>query len=1028
MLMRKLFFVLGMMLFLGQGLYAQVKTVTGKIVSSSDNKPVPGATVTVNGGRRRNSAVAGADGSFSISVPAGIEFMLEVSAVGFESKEVSADAIRGDNFTVVLKETTKGLNEVIVVGYGTSRKKDLTGAIGLVALPNADKTPVTGTSQLLEGTVAGVQVTQTNAQPGSSFTVRIRGTNSISSGSDPLYVVDDFPGADISALNPSDIASIEVLKDASATAIFGSRGANGVVIITTKKGVSGKNTVTFDMYTGIQQVGKKLKMMNAGQFATYLDQVTTINNQNNGTTTAVPYTQAQINAMGAGTDWQKALFRTAPISNYSLGFSGGTPEGHHYLSFNFFDQSGIILNSDYKRGTIRFNLDHKVGSKIKVGFNSQASYDYQDKANVNTNGGSTGGTLLDALRASPIVPIKDSTGNYTFQNGPQPYVDILGNPVAAAVRNTDKGSNIRLLTNMYGEYEVISGLRLRANFGGELLNYREDVFRPTTTYLGNSTNGYAGVNTNNNYDWLSEFTATYDKTWGIHAITLLGGWTYQEWKYRSASTTGTNLSSNSYGTDNLGVAASLTSASNTSKNTLASGLARVNYRLMDKYLLTLSWRADGSSRFGANRKWGYFPSGAVGWRVSDEKFMQQLPAVSELKLRVSYGTTGNQDIGDYNSLTQYGTNTYYLNGTRVVGISPNNIANADLSWESTAAFDGGIDLGLFRNRVSFTADYYNKKTSKLLYNVTLPSTSGFTTMLQNIGAVRNQGIEFALNTVNIQNHHLRWATGFNFSRNVNKILSLGAVSYQYTGNVSTSLFPSGGQASSILQVGKPIGSFYGYVFQGIWQSQSDILKSGTKQAIRPGDPRYKDLNGDSAITAADRTIIGHALPKFTYGFTSDLTYGRWNLYILIQGVYGDNILNENKIEMENGTTTDNKFAYVSVDSWVPGAVNNNRLGSVVSTERRGLGVTSDLIEDGSFMRVKTVTLSYELPLPKLTSVFRSASIYVTGQNLLTLTHYSGYDPEVNSYPNSSGNYTSLNTDYNPYPNVRTWLAGVRFGF
>ena len=1027
MLMRKLFFVLGMLIFLSLTLQAQVKTLTGKVVSSTDSRPVPGATITVSGGKKGNSAAAGTDGSFSLSVPTGRTFTLQVSAVGFEPKEISSDAITGDIFTITLKESAKGLNEVVVVGYGTTKKKDLTGSVGLVQLANTEKTPVTGTNQLLEGTVAGVQVTQTNAQPGASFTVRIRGTNSITYSSDPLYVLDDYPDADISALNPNDIASIQVLKDASATAIFGSRGANGVVIITTKKGVTGKNVVTFNMYTGIQKVAKEFKMMNATQFGTYLDSVAAINNRNNNTHTALPFTAAQVSALGAGTNWQKALFRTAPVSNYSLAFSGGSTESHHYLSFNFFDQQGVILNSDYRRGTIRFNMDHKVSNKIKLGFNSQASYDYQDKANVNTSGGSTGGTLLDALRSSPTIPIRDSTGAYTYQNGPLGYVDPLGNPVAAAALNTDKGSNIRILTNAFGEYEIINGLKLRANFGGQLFNYREDIFRPTTSYLGANTTGYAQVTTNNNYDWLMEYTATYDRTWGIHAINFVGGWTYQEYKNRSAGTTGTTLSSNSYGTDNLGVAAAITSTSNTSKNTLPSGLARLNYRLMDKYLLTVSWRADASSRFGADKKWGYYPSGALAWRVSDEKFIQNIPAISDLKLRVSYGHTGNQGIPDYLSLEQYTTNTYYLNTARVVGISPNNIANSQLGWESTAQFDGGIDLGLLKNRITLTADYYNKKTTKLLYNVTLPSTSGFTTMLQNIGAVRNQGFEFLLNTVNIDHHNLRWATSINFSRNINKILSLGGVPYQFTGNVSTSLFPSGGQASSILEVGQPFGSFYGYKFQGIWQSQDQIAKSGTKQAVRPGDPRYADLNGDSNITALDRTIIGHALPKFTYGFTSDLTVGRFNLFVLIQGVYGDNILNENKIEMENGTTTDNKFAYVATDSWTPGS-NNNRLGSIVSTERRGLGVTSDIMEDGSYMRIKTVTLSYELPLPKLTSVFKSASIYVTGQNLITLTHYSGYDPEVNSYPNSTGNYTSINTDYNPYPNIRTWLAGVRFGF
>jgi len=533
---------------------------------------------------------------------------------------------------------------------------------------------------------------------------------------------------------------------------------------------------------------------------------------------------------------------------------------------------------------------------------------------------------------------------------------------------------------------------------------------------------------NNNYNWLNEDYFTYDRQFGdMHAINVVGGFTYQEWKNRSVTTTSQGLSSNSFGTDNISVGSSITATSNTTKRALTSFIGRANYRLLEKYLFTFTFRADGSSVFGQDKKWGYFPSGAVAWRMSDEKFIKNIDVISDLKLRVSYGAAGNQAINPYQSQSQYSTNSYGLGGTRVVGISPNNIANTLLGWESTTTADGGLDFGLWNNRVTLTADYYYKKTTNLLYSVTIPSTSGFTTMLQNIGSLENKGIELLLSTTNISHKNIRWTTSFNFSANRNKILDLGAVKYQLTGNVSSSLYP-GGQNSSILQVGQPIGSFYGYVFGGIWQSQSDILKSGTKQSVRPGDPIYKDLTDDSLLTAqGDKTIIGHALPKFTYGFTSNLTVGRFNLFVLVQGVYGADILNENKIEGENGTTVDNKFAYVASESWT-GAGTSNRLPSVGSTLRRGLGVTSDVIEDGSYARVKTITLSYDLPLPKLTNVFKSASIYVTGQNLITITHYSGYDPEVNSYGNSSGNYTSLNTDYNPYPNVRTYMAGIKLGF
>ena len=1022
MLMRKLFFVLGMLTFLVHPLFAQVRTISGKVLSS-DNTPVPGATITVKSANEKGSSVAaGADGSFKVRVPVKGSYALLISAVGYDSQTVPSSAIDGDNYNPILKANSKGLNEVVVVGYGTAKKKDLTGSVATVSLTNTDQTPVLGASQLLEGTVAGVQVTQYNSQPGAAFSVRIRGTNSISYSSDPLYVLDGYAGADLTGLNANDIQSIDILKDASASAIYGSRGANGVVLITTKKGAIGKPIVNFDMYTGEQQVSRMLKMMNGTQFATYLNTVAGFNN------TTKPYTDAKIASIGAGTDWQKAIYRTAPISNYFISLGGGSETNHYYLSANYFDQQGVLINTGFKRGTIRFNMDNKVSSKVSAGINAAITYDWQSKGDINSNGGSTSGTILEALRFNPALPIRDSTGNFTFQDGPLPYTDQMGNPVAQATQNTDRQSNIRALVNAFVEYEPINGLHLRSTIGGELYNGREDIFKPTTSYL--APNGQAQVNTNNNYDYLNENTIRYTFNKDIHALEVLAGWTYQLYRNKSASATASSLSSNSYGTDNLGVGSASSVSSNSSKNVLASGLARINYRLMDKYIFTVNMREDGSSRFGANKKWGYFPSGAFAWRASDEKFIQKIPAISELKLRVSYGITGNQDISSYLSLEQYTTNTYYLNGARVVGISPNNIANADLGWEQTASSDAGLDLGLFNNRLQFTGDVYNKKTTKLLYQVSLPTTSGFTTMTQNIGAVRNKGFEFAITSTNINKKGLRWTASVNFSRNINKILSLGPTSYQYTGNVSTSLFPSGGQASAILQVGQPIGSFYGYKFLGIWQSQDQITKSGTKQAVKPGDPRYMDLNGDSNITAADRMIIGHALPKFTYGFSSDLRVGPFNLFVLIQGVYGDNILNENKIEMENGTTGDNKFAYVARDSWTPnynGPV-NNRLPIVSSTLRRGLGVTSDILEDGSYMRLKTVTFSYDVPLPKLTSVFKKATVYITGQNLVTLTHYSGYDPEVNSYSNSAGNYTSLNTDYNPYPNVRSYMAGIKLGF
>ncbi|THU40300.1 TonB-dependent receptor [Niastella caeni] len=997
---------------------AQQKKIFGKVLSSA-NAPLPGINVQLKG----TNVLTSTDktGYFAIMVPDKEKVVLVFSSVGFATQEV--EVTNTSDVQIVLREASTELSDVVVVGYGTSRKKDLTGSVGSVGMQSTDKTPVFGTGQLLQGRVSGVQVTQTNSQPGSSFTVRIRGTNSITQSSDPLYVVDGYAGADITALNPNDIASMEVLKDASATAIYGSRGANGVVMITTRRGVAGKRSVTIDAYTGVQQVANKLDMMDAQQYARFVNEVAT----NMTPALAKPYTDAQIDAMGKGTDWQDELFRDARISNYNLGFTGGTSDSRYFLSMNYFSQDGIIIGSDYKRGTLRFNLDNKVSDKIKMGLSSQISYESQLQANVNTTGGSGGGTLLDALLSSPVTPVYDSAGNFTFRNGPQPYAIEVGNPVAAATLNSDKNKNTRIFANVFGEYEVVRGLKLRSSFGGEYRNFRNDVFRPSITYLGAQNNGYAQVVTNNNYNWLNENTITFDKTFGSHAINAVAGFTYQEFKNASVTSTVTGLSTNNLNTDNLSIGTAA-GQSNTTLNRLASFLGRINYRLLDRYLFTVTFRADGSSRFGAQNKWGYFPSGAFAWRVKQEDFLKDFDAISDLKFRASYGATGNQDIASYLSQKQYRANSYVLNGTRVTGFAPGNLPNGALSWEATKALDAGFDLSILGGRVQLTADYYNKKTTKLLFDVNLPTTSGFTAMTQNIGSVQNQGVELAINTVNIDKKAIKWTTSFNISANRNKILELGSVPYQFTGNVSSNLFPGGGRFSSILQVGKPIGEFYGYVFDGIWQSTADITKSGTKQNVKPGDPIYRDLNGDSALDATnDRTIIGHALPKFTYGFTSNLTVGRFNLFVLIQGVQGVDILNENRIEMENGVPFANKFAYVADQSW-RGPGTSNTLPSVVSTYRRNLGVTSDLIENGSYLRFKTITLSYDLPLPKLTSVFKTSSVYITGQNIITITDYSGYDPEVNSYSNSAGNYTSLNVDYNPYPNIKTYTVGMKLGF
>ncbi|MBC6989648.1 MULTISPECIES: SusC/RagA family TonB-linked outer membrane protein [Hymenobacter] len=1001
----------------------QTRQVTGRVFSGTDKSPLPGVSVVLKG--TTTATATDNDGKFTLAVPASGDGVLVFSSIGYDATEARLGS--GSTVDVTLKEKTTALNDVVVVGYGTQRKRDVTGSVASVTAEQVAETPIARADQILQGRVSGVQVTQTNSEPGGNVSIRIRGTNSINSGNEPLFVVDGFPGAgDLNSINPSDIESIEVLKDASATAIYGSRGANGVVIITTKKGKAGKNTISFEAYTGISNVRKKYDLMNAPQFASYLNDVQTLNNLENKTTTALPYTQQQIAAMDKGTDWQDAIFRQGRMSNYQLGFNGGNEDTRYNLSFNYFDQQGIILNSGFQRGSVRLNLDKKVSNKINVTFSSQISRTLQKITSVNTNGGSNGGVVLDALRFSPIQPVKDANGDYTFQNQPLPAVEIAGNPVAYAKGSRDNLTTLRGLLNLAGEYQIIEGLKLRIAAGADLFNNQRNQYIPSTVYVGQNTNGSATKASVNNYSWLNENTLTYDRKLNENnALNVVAGLTFQQFVNENYSASANNFFTNALGSDNIGIGANvLTPVSGKNANTLASYFGRVNYRLFERYLFTFTMRADGSSRFGPNNKWGYFPSAAFAYRVIDEPFMQGITSISDLKLRASYGITGNQEIGSYQSLGRYGLNAYTSGTTRLVGLSASNIPNPDLSWESTAASDFGVDIAFLKNRISVTADYYFKKTKDLLLQVSVPQTSGFSNILQNAGSVQNKGFEFSLNTVNFDSKKFSWNTNLNFSLNRNKVLDLNGEFQRFVGQSSTSIFPGATGATSVLRVGEPIGSFFGYQFLGIWQTPEEITASGITNVVRPGDPRYADLNGDKKIDANDRTIIGRAQPKFIYGITNGFNFGPVGLNIFIQGVQGSDVLNLNRYELESGFTTTNKLATV-VNRWT-GPGTSNTIPKANSVVRRNTGITSDIVENGSFVRLKTATISFKLPLPEtVTGTVKSASIYVTGQNLITITKYSGYDPEVNSFGNSG---LSLNTDYNAFPSTRTFIAGVKIGF
>jgi TonB-linked SusC/RagA family outer membrane protein len=1025
-----LLFTLLYTFLLSIGLQAQQQVVvTGIVTNNKTGEGLEGVSVTIN--KQTTGTTTRADGTYSIAVPPATR-TLWFSFVGYVKQSVEIEGRSKIDIALIPDNST--LNDAIVIGYGTQRKRDLTGSVVSISTKDLAETPITRPDQMLQGRASGVQVTQTNSAPGGNISIRIRGTNSINSSNEPLFVVDGFPGAgDLNTINPQDIESIEILKDASSTAIYGSRGANGVVLITTKKGHVGTQAVNFESFYGVQNVSKTYSMMDATQFATYLDSVTAQNNRLTNGTTALPYTPAQINALGKGTNWEQAVLRTAPFQSYQLSLNGGTTTSRYNLSGNYFDQQGIVINSWFKRGTLRFNFDNTISPKVRMGLASQFAFSNQNQALVNTNGGASGGTLYDALRFNPALPIKDSTGAYTYVNGPAPYADLAGNPVAYAMETINKTNNFRALVDAFLEYEIIRGLKYKALVGADINYSTLDFYTPSTLYLStqNTATGNAVKNANTNYSWVNENTLTYDKRINsTNVINAVAGFSWQVFQQGTLSGASNGFFTNDLGTNNLSIGATpLVPGSSLQKNTLASYFGRVNYRLFEKYLFTATMRADGSSRFGVGDKWGYFPSGAVAWRLIDESFIRNLNTFSDLKLRIGYGVTGNQEIGNYQSIAQYVTstaNSYTLDNARVVGVAINNIPNPNLSWEQTASTDVGLDFGLLNNRLTGTVDLYSKKTTRLLFNEFVPTTSGFSSELINAGSVGNEGIDIGLDVIAVDRKDFGWRIFGNFSSNRNKVLNLNGTNNLLAGNSSTSIFVGGGQPTTILRVGQPIGSFYGYKFAGIWQNAKQIAASGQKSpVVNPGDPIYVDENGDSTITGADRVIIGHALPKFIYGFSNNVRWRQFNLSLFIQGMYGDNILNENLYDLQNGFSTDNKLASVA-HSW-SGDGTSNTLPRVSSTLRRSTGITSDVIEDGSYVRLKTVSLSYAVRIPRSKTI-KSLLVYMTGQNLVTLTHYSGFDPEVNSYGNNSNaNNLSLNTDYGSYPSARSFLFGIKMG-
>lgn len=995
--------------------------ITGT-VADEKGEPLPGVSVLLKGTQR--GTTTNSQGTFQLAVPEK-GAVLVFSFVGYQTQEITIGS--QTVLSIRLATDDKALSEVVVIGYGAVKKRDLTGAVSSIGTNELKAQPISSFNQALQGRVSGVQVTNASNAPGGGVTIRVRGGNSISASNDPLYVIDGFPvtnpasaqGASgssnfpnvLSTINPNDIESIEVLKDASATAIYGSRGANGVVLVTTRRGKEGSSNIDFEAYYGVSNISKMLNL------ATAEDQTALKNEQlrNLGFAERYGYTAAypkKPSEYGIGTNWQKEIYRAAPMQNYQLSASGGTDKLRYLVSGSYFNQDGIVIANNFKRYTGRMNLDAKLSNRLKIGANFLVTY----SINNGINEAGTNGPVGAARTISPASPVYDATGNWQLLNvGPGSGMASIPNPVAVLRTSTNVLYTNRVLGNMFAEYQIRDGLTARVSVGADLLTSRRNVFYTPQTLVANTLNGYGSTGNSSNVNLLNENTLTYSRTLNSnHAFDIVAGLTFQSNREDRAYQEVQNFANYTLGANNLGQGSVLLAPTTTvQKWGLNSYLGRVNYRFKDRYLFTLTGRIDGSSRFGTNNKYGFFPSGAFAWRVSDEPFLKSSPLISDLKFRLSYGFTGNDGIGLYNSLSSYVTSRTVFGDTEVLTTQASTIGNPDLRWEKTGQFDGGVDLGLLNNRFQLTADYYIKTTTDLLLAIDLPATTGFTTVTRNIGSLQNYGFELGISSVNTTGK-VKWTTSGNLSFNRNKVLKLADADQYLVTDPNTGM-------QTIVKVGEPIGSFYGRVFDGVWQSTDAVKAAGTlaQTGDLGGAPRFKDVNGDGVFNnTTDRTIIGNGLPKFIYGLTNTVSFKGLDLSVFIQGVQGNQIFNYTRsvTETDPGATPLKSFID---DHWQTEKPSNSR----PSARQWNISNSSYLIESGSFLRLKNVSLGYRLPLK--TKAIKAARVYVSGQNLLTFTQYSGYDPEVNSNFNSN---TTYGIDNFAYPISRTYTIGGTLTF
>ena len=967
------------------------KHVTGK-VTDEQGLPVPGASVLVQSNKTIGT-VTDADGAFEMMVP-GDTKVLEVASLGYET--VLLNLTSASTYNVVLKEDSEMIQETVVVGYGTMKRRDLTGAVSHVKTEELTAYPVTDPVYALQGRVPGVVISQNTGSPEGDYSIRIRGVNSIKGSNDPLYIIDGIPSS-TSAINTYDIESLEVLKDASATAIYGSRGANGVVLITTKKGKSGKAKVQYDVQTGMQYQIKKLDLMNAQEWARFYN--TYLVNSN---TLAEPaFTEAEIAAMGEGTDWQKTVFKPAPTTNHSISISGGSDNVRYFVSGTAMLKDGLVDNSYYDKYNLRSTIDADVNKYISLTLN--LGYTYIDKMNQTDSGGNGGSSMIGAtFSAAPTFTVYDENGNYKDLRSWYAWSSHeIKNPILMANEATYRTGTDMTDANLSLKIKPLKGLTFTANFATEISNSKYQAY--TTEKYIYATNSATITDTRSAF-LLNEDILNYKAEVGDHSFDVMGAFSYQQSVTRTLSASGSGYISDVSETNDVGAAETPnTPSSSYSQWVLMSWLGRFNYIFKDKYMVTLSMRADGSSRYSEGQRWGYFPSGAVAWRISDEPWMKSVRQISDLKLRAGYGVTGSTAIGAYATQNLLSSDKGATGSGNLTSYAPGTTYPSSLKWETTSQYNIGIDLGLFDQKLKITADYYYKYTYNLLNTVSLPWSSGYISSTENIGSMKNSGVELNIDYDIIRTHDWGLTAQFNIAHNDNKVVKL-AGGDDIKG---TSYNNYGTGAVNILREGYPIGSFWLYEYTGI--------------NPETGRMEYADHNEDGQLSDDhDRIIAGSPFPLFTYGLNVGLRWKQFDFNFFLQGSQGNKVYNLSNMRNLSYGQGMNIEKRAWEQSWKEGADNSNASFPKITNTNAGRHSTR-FLEDGSYLRLKNVTLAYNVPIKKVLTGLR---VFITAQNLLTFTKYSGVDPEVSS----KGGDINVGIDHLSYPNVKTASIGATVNF